>query len=71
MQNTGNMTTSTGIKQKWIEKGYEHFALFGPENLSINKLSKEMGVSRASFYHYFGDMDIFIEKLLDMHWHIS
>jgi len=65
------MTTSTGLEQKWIEKGYKHFALYGPENLSINKLSKEMGVSRASFYHYFGDMEIFIEELLDRHWEIS
>lgn len=52
----------------WIEKGYEHFALFGPENLSINKISKEIGSSRASFYHFFGDMDVFIEELLDIHW---
>lgn len=54
----------------WIEKGYEHFALYGPENLSINKLSREIGSSRASFYHHFGDMDVFIEELLDMHWQI-
>jgi len=52
---------------KWIEKGYIHFALYGPENLSINRLSKEIGSARASFYHYFGDIDIFIEELLDMH----
>ena len=55
----------------WIEKGYEHFALFGPENLSINKISKEIGSSRASFYHYFGDMDVFIEELLDTHWQMG
>ena len=58
-------------KKIWIEKGYEHFALFGPENLSINKISKEIGCSRASFYHYFGDIDVFIEELLDMHWQIN
>lgn len=55
-------------KQIWLEKGYEHFALCGPENLSVNKISKEIGSSRASFYHYFGDVDVFIEELLDMHW---
>ena len=57
-------------KQIWIEKGYEHFALFGPENLSVNKLSKEISSSRASFYHHFGDIEVFIEELLDMHWKI-
>ena len=64
------MKISNGTKQKWIEKGYEHFALYGPENLSINKISKEIGSSRASFYHHFGDIDIFIDALLDMHWQI-
>ena len=58
-------------KQKWIEKGYEHFALYGPENLSINKISKEIGSPRASFYHYFGDIDVFIEELFDLHWQIN
>lgn len=57
-------------KQQWIEKGYEHFAIYGPENLSINKLSKELGSLRASFYHHFGDIEIFIQSLLDMHWQI-
>lgn len=64
------MSVSHGSKQKWIEKGYEHFALYGPKNLSINKLSKEIGSSRASFYHHFGDIEIFIEELLDIHWQI-
>ena len=65
------MSASQGFKQKWIEKGYEHFALYGPDNLSINKISKEIGTSRASFYHHFGDIDVFIEELLDMHWQIN
>ena len=65
------MSISNRSKQKWIEKGYEHFALNGPENLSINKLSKEIGYSRASFYHHFGDMDVFIEDMLDIHWQIN
>ena len=65
------MSVSHGFEQKWIEKGYEHFALYGPENLSINKLSKELGSSRASFYHHFGDIEVFIEELLDMHWQIN
>ena len=60
-----------GTKQKWLEKGYEHFALYGPENLSINKISREIGSPRASFYHYFGDMDVFTEELLTMHWEIG
>ena len=65
------MSISNESKHKWIEKGYEHFALYGPKNLSINKLSKEIGSARASFYHHFGDIEVFIEELLDMHWQIN
>lgn len=55
-------------KQQWIEKGYEHFALYGPDNISVNKLSLELNLSRASFYYHFSDMEIFIDILLDFHW---
>ena len=64
------MSKAGKTKQQWIEKGYEHFALYGPENLSINKISKEIGSSRASFYHHFGDIDVFIDALLNLHWQI-
>ena len=64
------MSTKENTKQLWIEKGYEQFALCGPECLSINKLSKSIGFSRASFYHHFGDIDVFIEELLELHWQI-
>ncbi len=65
------MSVLQRTKQIWIEEGYEHFALYGPKSLSINKISKEIGSPRASFYHYFGDIEVFIDKLLDKHWEIS
>ncbi len=58
------------MKKKWLIEGYKQFAEFGPEKLSINNISKEIGSSRASFYHYFGDADIFMDELLTMHWEI-
>lgn len=58
------------MKDTWIETGYKQFALFGPKLLNVNKLSNEVGVSRASFYHHFGDMDVFIQELLIVHWKI-
>ncbi|MCZ4410357.1 TetR/AcrR family transcriptional regulator [Cryomorphaceae bacterium 1068] len=65
------MSEFENTRQLWIEKGYEQFALFGPEYLSINKLSKAIGFSRASFYHHFGDIDVFTEELLNFHWQIA
>lgn len=58
------------MKEKWLETGYRHFAEYGPKNLSINKISLEIGSSRASFYHHFGETDIFLDELLTMHWGI-
>ena len=65
------MSVPEETRQLWIEKGYEHFALYGPENLSINKLSKTIGSSRASFYHHFGDIDLFVDELLTKHWGLT
>jgi AcrR family transcriptional regulator len=62
------MPVSKTAKQKWIEKGYEHFALYGPENLSILKISKEIGLPRTSFYYYFADKEDMIEQLLILHY---
>jgi len=64
-------STNKATKQDWLELGYQHFATFGPDNLSIKRLSKELGASRASFYNYFGDADVFIDELLTMHWKIA
>lgn len=58
-------------KERWLEEGYQQFAESGPENLSINKLSKSVESSRASFYHYFGDIEVFIGELLSMHLKIA
>jgi AcrR family transcriptional regulator len=62
------MSVADKTRQLWIEKGYEHFALYGPENLSILKISKEIGLPRTSFYYYFADKEDMIEQLLIMHY---
>jgi AcrR family transcriptional regulator len=51
----------------WIQKGYTIFALFGDKGLSIEQMAKEVGISKSSFYHRFGDLEVFIERLLLYH----
>lgn len=58
------MTEKTEI---WIIKGYETFALLGEKGLKIERLAKEVGISKSSFYHHFADLDIFFEKILLHH----
>ncbi len=54
-------------KTAWIESGYKCFALNGPESLKIERLAKDVQKNKSSFYHLFGDLDLFIEELLRFH----
>ncbi len=53
--------------QKWIEAGYELFASEGPESLHVERLAKKLGLNKSGYYHYFGDREVFISKILDYH----
>ncbi|MEO1653177.1 MAG: TetR/AcrR family transcriptional regulator, partial [Bacteroidota bacterium] len=54
-------------KQEWIETGYELVSRIGFLNLNIESFAREMGKSKSSFYHYFGDKEAFELDLLDYH----
>ena len=44
--------------------------MVGPEKMSINQIGKEIGASRSSFYHHFGDLEFFLDELLVTHYEI-
>ena len=52
-----------GIEAK-IRKAMAELAKKGVEKISVSDLCKKAGVSRASFYLYYNDMDDLIEKTL-------
>ncbi len=54
-------------KQAWIEKGYTLVAEKGFKSLSINVICRMMDKSKSSFYHYFGDLEMFEEDLVKYH----
>lgn len=54
-------------EEKWIKKGYETFAIWGENGLKVEQLAKEVGTSKSSFYHYFSDLTVFVERLLFHH----
>ena len=55
------------MKETWIQVGYRHFALKGPDGLKVEQLAKQVGKNKSSFYHYFSDLELFTEKLLQFH----
>jgi AcrR family transcriptional regulator len=59
--------TSTEKQRLWLDAGYRSFALMGPDALRVESISAEIGKNKSSFYHYFADMEGFVQSLLDYH----
>ena len=55
------------MKEDWINIGYKNFAIGGPNALKVEQLAKQVKKNKSSFYHYFSDLEVFTEKLLDYH----
>lgn len=55
------------IEKIWLEKGYRCFAHEGQKGLKVERLSKDVGKNKSSFYHLFADMEVFMERLLELH----
>lgn len=54
-------------KKSWILCGYEIFSTDGPNGLKIEVLARKVNKSKSSFYHYFADIEIFRDILLEYH----
>jgi len=51
----------------WTEAGYELFAREGFEAIQIEKLARLLQLNKSGFYHYFGDLEVFLDELLRLH----
>ena len=54
-------------KAEWIGQGYKIVAQNGFNSLSIEVLSRIVGKNKSSFYHYFGNLEMFRKALLEHH----
>ena len=52
----------------WLLKGYELCSVNGFDGLKIEQLARIVGISKSSFYHYFADLDCFVDDLLEYHY---
>jgi AcrR family transcriptional regulator len=57
--------------QKWIESGWELFAIEGLNGLQVERMSRELNLNKSGFYHHFGDKEVFISKIIDHHLRIN
>jgi AcrR family transcriptional regulator len=51
----------------WIEAGYNQFAAEGLEGIQVERLARITGLNKSGYYHYFGERDTFLEKLMEHH----
>lgn len=51
----------------WIEAGYELFAREGLDAIHIERLARILHLNKSGFYHYFGDLEVFLDELLRLH----
>ncbi|HEY5747994.1 MAG TPA: TetR/AcrR family transcriptional regulator [Chryseolinea sp.] len=51
----------------WTEQAYTLFAKEGHDGIQIERLARILQLNKSGFYHYFGDLEVFIAELLDLH----
>lgn len=52
---------------RWTEEGYNLFAHEGPEGLHVEKIARKLQLNKSAFYHYFGNMQSYMEALVQYH----
>jgi AcrR family transcriptional regulator len=55
----------------WIERGYANFATHGLEGIQVERIARELGLNKSSFYRYFGERELFLEELVKHHCAVS
>lgn len=51
----------------WLEAGYHNFAVAGLKGIPVERLAKALDLNKSGYYHYFGNQDNFLERLMDHH----
>jgi AcrR family transcriptional regulator len=69
-KNTPPMVKKNSM-QSWLEAGYIQFAAEGLEGIQVERLARITGLNKSGYYHYFGDRETYLEKLMENHLLIS
>jgi AcrR family transcriptional regulator len=54
--------------ERWVEAGYNLFVKEGPDGLQVERLARILGLNKSGFYHYFGDMENYMIRLIKYHY---
>jgi AcrR family transcriptional regulator len=59
--------SKNNAEHTWIEAGYDQFAAEGLEGIQVERMARITGLNKSGYYHYFGDRDTYLEKLMEKH----
>lgn len=51
-------------KEIWVKQGLEQFSKDGSAGLKIEVMARSIGVSKASFYHFFESREVFLQDII-------
>lgn len=52
------------VQQEWLELARELLIRGGVEAVTVQSISRKLGVTRGGFYNYFGNRDVLLQHLL-------
>lgn len=61
------MPKKIASKDAWVQLGFRKFCVGGVDALRVEAMGRALGVSKASFYHFFKTRDVFINDIIN-HW---
>lgn len=54
-------------EERWVDAGYTLFAHEGPDGLQVERLARILSLNKSGFYHYFGDTESYVKRLMLNH----
>jgi AcrR family transcriptional regulator len=52
-------------EEQWIETGMAYFAKGGAKALVVEKIAAELGTSKSSFYWYFSNRGVYLQRIVE------
>lgn len=53
--------------ETWIQSGYKLLGAEGVDGIKIERLARILNLNKSGFYHYFGNMQSYMEALVQYH----